>query len=651
MAIWTSEIKELEKLYESLKGQLPDLQKELERLIRADDENMILLYSRRCLEVIITDLCECELKRPRKTEPLQGIIDKLHKEEKVPSHIIASMHGLNELSTYGAHPKDFDPKQVRTTLINLETVIEWYLKHKEGGAKVVARSTEGIRQEVKSTEDVKKRTQIPRKRLTSFIIGSILLIVIVIAVLFFTKIIGSGKQIEELEKSIAVLPFFNDSPNDSTTYFMDGVMEEILTNLQTIKDIRVISRTSVEQYRKQAKSIPEIAKKLGVNYIVEGSGQKSGNKFRLRVQLIRASKESHLWAKSYEYDNPEAKDYFSIQSQIAQAIATQLEVAITTKEKQLIEKTHTKNLEAYDAYLKGLFFYEKGNIKNENENAILWFKEAIKFDSTFVLPWTYLSMCYWRLNLTYTADSPEFKEAKRTAERALKLDSASGIAIVNMAEILDNEYDFEGAEKKIKLALKINPDDQYILRNAGRFYTKLGRKDESILLCTQALKKDPNNATTLDYLALAYFYASQLTEAWATLKKYHELGYRGQHMLYYEILLHDGNIDKIINEPSYEQDDKFHNVALAAANFKLGHKNVAENLCAQLEEESIIDFAYWIAFAYAYGDEPEKVCTWLERSYASKEIQLTYIGVDPAFSKFRNEPRVKELINKMKFPI
>ena len=131
MAIWSSEIKELEKLYGSLKGQLPGLEKELERLIKADDENMILLYSRRCLEVIITDLCECELKRPRKTEPLKGIIDKLHKEEKVPSHIITSMHGLNKLSSYGAHPKDFDPEQVKPVLVNLDIIIKWYLIYKD----------------------------------------------------------------------------------------------------------------------------------------------------------------------------------------------------------------------------------------------------------------------------------------------------------------------------------------------------------------------------------------------------------------------------------------------------------------------------------------------------------------------------------------
>jgi hypothetical protein len=130
MLIWSTEIKQLEILYKSLKGHFPDLEKELGQLIKFDDPNVILLYSRRCLEVIIIDLCESELKRPRKTEPLKGIIDKLHHEEKVPEHIITSMHGLNDLSTFGTHPKDFDPEQVRPALINLATIFRWYLKFK-----------------------------------------------------------------------------------------------------------------------------------------------------------------------------------------------------------------------------------------------------------------------------------------------------------------------------------------------------------------------------------------------------------------------------------------------------------------------------------------------------------------------------------------
>jgi tetratricopeptide (TPR) repeat protein len=130
MQIWSAEIKELESLNTSLEGRFPELEKELERLVKADDDNMVLLYSRRCLEVIITDLCEHELKRPRKTEPLKGIIDKLLHEEKVPGHIITSMHGLNDLSNYGTHPKEFEPEQVKPVLNNLTTIIKWFVKYK-----------------------------------------------------------------------------------------------------------------------------------------------------------------------------------------------------------------------------------------------------------------------------------------------------------------------------------------------------------------------------------------------------------------------------------------------------------------------------------------------------------------------------------------
>src|SRR4030043_1310674 len=131
MTIWSAEIKELELLYTSIKGRFPELEKDLKHLIKTDDENVALLYSRRCLEIIVTDLCECELKRPRKTEPLKGIIDKLHREEKVPANIITSMDHLNSISTYGTHPKEFDPQQVKPVLINLAIIIKWYLKYKD----------------------------------------------------------------------------------------------------------------------------------------------------------------------------------------------------------------------------------------------------------------------------------------------------------------------------------------------------------------------------------------------------------------------------------------------------------------------------------------------------------------------------------------
>jgi TolB-like protein len=503
-------------------------------------------------------------------------------------------------------------------------------------------------QEGEISREVSKAKPVKPKNLKTKIITASFFILVLLGLgyFFISKLSDSSKPVE---KSIAVLPFRNDSPNDSTTYFINGIMEEVLNNLQKIKELRIISRTSVERFRNQNKSTPEIAKELGVNYIVEGSGQKYGNKFRLRVQLISAARESHLWAESYEQEIVEPKDIFKIQSQIAQAIATELEAAITPQEKQLIEKTPTANLAAYDVFLKGQFFYEK-NDTAEDGKAIFWFKESIKFDSTFALPWTYLSMCYWRK--TFNANSAEFKEAKRIAEKALELDPTSGTAIVNMAEILDNEYNFEGAEEKIKFALKMDPNNPYVLRNAGRFYTKLGRTDESISFCNRALQNDLNNSTALLYLALAYFYSGRSTEAWTILKKSDELEYRDLHQyLYYQLLLEENKIEEVVKEPGFEKDDNARNVALAAVNFKLNNKNIAEKLCADLREKNIPGCAYWIAFAYAYGDEPEKVYLWLERSFAAKETQLTYLGVDPAFKKFRNEPRVRKLLQKMKFPI
>jgi hypothetical protein len=194
MPIWSAEIKELEGLYESFKGRLPELEKELEQLIKFDDPNVILLYSRRCLEVIINELCECELNRPRKTEPLKGSLDKLHKEEKVPSHIITSMHGLNELSTFGAHPKDFDPEQIKPVLINLDIIIKWYLKHKDYLPEA----------KTKSGEEGFESKQ---------------------------------REVSEAAKSIAVLSFVDMSPEKDQEYFCDGIAEEIIHALSQIKNL------------------------------------------------------------------------------------------------------------------------------------------------------------------------------------------------------------------------------------------------------------------------------------------------------------------------------------------------------------------------------------------------------------------------------
>ena len=273
MAIWSAEIRELEKLHESLKGQFPDLEKELELLIRTEDANVIMLYSRRCLEVIITDLCECELKRPRKTEPLKGIIDKLHKEGKVPSNIITSMDHLNSLSAYGAHPKDFDPEQVKPVLNNLAIIIKWYLKYKD---------FQIVKQKLKEGGyDV------------------------------------SHSDVSEIEKSIAVLPFVDMSPEKDQDYFCDGIAEEIINTLSHIKNFKVIARTSAFAFKDKQVDIREIGRILGVETLLEGSIRKADNRLRITAQLIKVADGSHIWSERYDRD---MKDVFAIQEFITENI-------------------------------------------------------------------------------------------------------------------------------------------------------------------------------------------------------------------------------------------------------------------------------------------------------------------------------------------
>jgi TolB-like protein len=305
MAIWTTEIKELERLYESFKGQLLDLKKELERLVKADDENMILLYSRRCLEVIITDLCECELKRPRKTEPLKGIIDKLHKEEKVPSHIITSMHGLNELSTYGAHPKDFDPRQVRTTLINLYTIIEWYFKYKEIDIKgeeeipFKGESLEEVKKEVR-IEEQEKPVKSPKNKLLSGVL--ITAILVIAGILVYPKIFKKN-TLEKLSSSgekitVAVMPFQNISGDTVWNNWQYGIQDILITSLSSSEELRVQSTESVNNllrsegltnYSQMTTSIAgKISQKLDANIFISGNIKQAGDTIQISAQLINS---------------------------------------------------------------------------------------------------------------------------------------------------------------------------------------------------------------------------------------------------------------------------------------------------------------------------------------------------------------------------
>jgi TolB-like protein/AraC-like DNA-binding protein len=275
-----------------------------------------------------------------------------------------------------------------------------------------------------------------QKRRLLILGGSVVGVLLIALVAYIAWPTSTSKA---LEKSIAVLPFKNESNDSSNVYLINGLMESTLSNLQKIKDLRVISRTSVERYRNTSRSMPELAKELNVTYFVEGSGQKIGDHILLNIQLIDGSNDRHLWAKQYRR---EAKDIFALQQEIAKNIADEIEVIITPEEKKRIEKNPTENLVAYDLFLKGKeLFYQS---KPESLRAsIPYFLQAIEHDNKFALAYANAVMVYYYLDV-FQIDKKYQREVNNFADKAMLYDSKLAESLIAKALAFANskQYDF-----------------------------------------------------------------------------------------------------------------------------------------------------------------------------------------------------------------
>ncbi|MBP9927120.1 MAG: helix-turn-helix domain-containing protein, partial [Cyclobacteriaceae bacterium] len=268
------------------------------------------------------------------------------------------------------------------------------------------------------------------------IIVAILLIVAVVAVWFlYPRLLK--QEIIVNEKSIVVLPFKNDSNDSTNVYLINGLMEATLNNLQKIKDLKVLSRTSAEKYRNTDKTIPEMAKELNVTYLVEGSGQKIGERILLNIQLIDGATDRHLWSKQYRR---EAVDIFALQQEISSDIAGEIKAIITPDEKNRIQKIPTQNLEAYDLFLKGVDLLKKGGDANL-KNSLLLFDEAISKDNTFALAYACAGMACYYLDL-YKAERPHINLLGTYADKAVLHDSklAESLMVKGMYYLIRKEY-------------------------------------------------------------------------------------------------------------------------------------------------------------------------------------------------------------------
>jgi len=496
-----------------------------------------------------------------------------------------------------------------------------------------------------------------RKPFTSnfIIIGILLIIIVMYGYPQYLSTTESDER-EELEvtiddKSIAVLAFTDMSPNKDQEYFSDGISEEILNLLTKIPELKVIARTSSFSFKGKGVDIRTIGKKLGVAHVLEGSVRKDGNTIRVTTQLIRAEDGVHLWSETY---NREMKGIFTLQDEIARSVVDVLKVKLVND--VIPQSEVSTNVEAYNFFYQGKFFYDNSADNalyiQINKEAMRWFKEAIRVDSSFALAWTYLSMCHWRL--ASNAFDPEFKLGREAAERALLINPNLGTALVNIAEIQDNEYDFVHAEKNIKLALEMEPNNPYVLRNAGRFYTKIGRLEESIALCERALEIDPIKDAVFLYLAIAYFNAGQYDKAASTVaQSMEELGYFTYPWYSLDILMQTGSPQDLLREAERHKINiksvrwDYADYYIAAAKMRMGKMQDGERILGGMIENKFDNYA--VARTYAHVGQGDKMFKYLEESFANKEKRLTYAKVDPVFVNYRRDSRFVNLLEKMNF--
>jgi TolB-like protein/class 3 adenylate cyclase/Tfp pilus assembly protein PilF len=316
------------------------------------------------------------------------------------------------------------------------------------------------------------------------------------------------------EKSIAVLPFENLSEDKANAYFADGIQDEILTRLAKIADLKVISRTSTQQYQSKPGNLSEIAKQLGVAHIVEGSVQKSADSVRVNVQLIKAANDSHLWADTFDR---KLTDIFSVESEVAKAIAEQLRAKLTGQEEQVITAKPTDNVEAYDAYLRGLDYSLKTS--NTNANALgaqKYLKEAVRLDPKFALAWALLSytdaVSYRTNSLQPTIALRE--EARQAAETALTLQPNLGEAVLAKGYYhYSCLLDYDTAVRYFEQARPLLPNSSRIPESMAYVERRRGQWERSEAYFNEAERLDPRNVTMLTQHAISYIDLRRFPEA------------------------------------------------------------------------------------------------------------------------------------------
>ncbi len=456
-------------------------------------------------------------------------------------------------------------------------------------------------------------------------------------------------------RSIAVLPLENLSGDPNQQYFADGMTDELITMLAQIHSLRVISRTSVMRFRGVRRPLPDIARELNVDAVIEGSVLQSGGSVRVTAQLLDARQDRHLWAASYER---RLTDVVGLQSQVAQAIAEQVKASLTPQEHTSLARRSPVNPDAYQAFLRGRFLWNTRR-KEEVGKAIGYFRQAIQLQPDYARAWAGLAGCYMSLggDMGVVAPGDAAPDARAAVAKALQIDSGLADGHLTLANIkLWYDWDWEGAGREYRRALDLSPNDSAAHRNYSHYLLLMRRFDEALAETRRALDLDPLDRLANAHLVWVYLDTHQPDKALAQSAKLLELdpSYKG---IYYFV---GGAYEEQARWPeaiaayrkAEDPQDPGYLRGIAHAWAASGNREEAQAALAKLLALARKRYISPVGLACVYAGlgERDTAFAWLEDAYRRHTPALASIQADPQLDPLRSDPRFQDLLRRVAFP-
>jgi TolB-like protein/DNA-binding winged helix-turn-helix (wHTH) protein len=453
---------------------------------------------------------------------------------------------------------------------------------------------------------------------------------------------------------LAVLPFDNLSRDPDQEFFSDGLTEEMITQLGKLNPERltVIARSSVLKYKGSSLAANLIGKELHVDYLVQGSIRRASDRVRIAVQLIRVRDQTDLWAESYDR---ELKDILSLQDSVARTIANQIHITLTPGRQARPPGRTNVDPEAYEAYLKGRYYWNKRTGEGL-QKALIYFQQAINKDPAYGAAYSGLADCNSGLAWHgFKSPAETLPKAKAAALKAIEIDPQSAEAHASLGLVLNHVWDWAGAEAEFKLALQLDPRYANAHHWHGNNLSVLGRHDEALVEAKQALQLDPLNRMIGTWVGLRYYLARKYDLAIDQGRSTAELdaNFAPVHLLlgesYVQKGMHEQGLAELQTAAGLSGDSPLYVAQVAVADALAGRQSETLMIIAQLQTLSSERYVspYGLAQIYAALNDKEPTFKWLQIAYDDHAVWMSYLAVDPVFDDVRSDQRFQDVLRRV----